>query len=134
MPDRTFRFDFESLYRPVVLAFGVTPATAKVTLTDDRMIRARFGFVSLETPATNVAGIEFSGDYRWWRAIGVRMSLTDRGLTFGTSTKKGVCLRFVEPVLPAPSLFGTRHPGLTLTLEDPEGFKEAVDAARLESG
>lgn len=134
MPDRTFRFDFESAYRPMVLAFGVTPATAKVTVTDDGTIRARFGFVSLETPAVNVAGIEFSGDYKWWRAIGVRMSLTDRGLTFGTSTKKGVCLRFVEPVLPSPSLFRVRHPGLTLTLDDREGFKEAVDAARLENG
>lgn len=130
MADSVFPFDFEDRYRPIALMFGATPSTAGVKLGDDGVIRARFGIVSVETPATNVLGVEMSGDYRWWRAIGVRMSLTDRGLTFGSNTRHGVCLRFVEPIRPSPSLFKVKHPGLTLTLADPQGFKEAVDAAR----
>jgi hypothetical protein len=122
-----FDFRFDPRFRPLLLAGGVTPATARVQLTPDRLI-AQFGFWRLETPLANVAGAELSGPYKWYRAIGVRLSLADRGLTFGSTTEGGVCVRFHEPVggvLPIP---GVKHPGATLTIVDRDRFINALRA------
>ena len=47
---------------------------------------ATFGFVKVTTPRTNVTGAHITEDYRWWTACGVRMSMADDGLTFGTNS------------------------------------------------
>lgn len=129
MSERDFAFEFQDHYRPLTLMFGATSRNSKVRLSAAGRLSARFGFVRLETHVNNISGIERSGDYQWWKAIGVRASLSDRGLTFGSSTRQGVCLKFVEPVKPTPSIPGWRHPGLTLTLADPDGFIAALRAA-----
>jgi hypothetical protein len=124
--DERFRFAFDDRFRPMLALAGVTPSTAFVTLTtDDRMV-ARFGPWTCDTPLSNVVEVQRTGPYRWWRAIGTRLSFADGGATFGTNTAAGVCLCFSEPVraLDAFGLF--RHPGLTLTVADPDGFADAV--------
>ncbi|WP_439379514.1 hypothetical protein [Amycolatopsis lexingtonensis] len=82
-------------------------------------LRVRFGPWLVETPLDNIAGAEATGPFSPLRALGVRLSLADRGLTFGTTTRGGVCLRFREPV-PGIEPWGVlRHPGLTVTVAEP---------------
>ncbi|MEX1176930.1 MAG: hypothetical protein WEB09_00580 [Nitriliruptor sp.] len=90
-------------------------------------LSASFGPFLITTPWRNVRDVAVSGPYRWFRVIGPRLSLADRGLTFGTSTDAGACIRFHEPVA---ALFGSRrvHPGLTVTVEDPHGLAAAIEA------
>ncbi|HVL80014.1 MAG TPA: hypothetical protein VM840_00300, partial [Actinomycetota bacterium] len=93
---RRFEFAFDDRYLPMLAAFGVTRGRAHVEVDED--LRVRFGLFSLSTPVSNVRALELTGPYRWYRAIGIRMSLADRGLTFGTTVAGGVCLLFRDPV------------------------------------
>jgi hypothetical protein len=90
----------------------------------DGLLRARFGFVRFKTPLANVKTIERTGPYRWWKAIGLRTSLADKGLAFGSTAAGGVCMTFTSPV-PAKPPFGKHvsveyvRPGLTQTALTP---------------
>lgn len=112
-----FEFAFEPRFRAWLLVQGVTPRTAWVTLSADTLV-ARFGPWVCEADRANVSGVELSGPYRWYRAIGARLSLADHGLTFGTTTAGGVCMTFHEPVKGLVPFGRLRHPGLTLTVQD----------------
>jgi hypothetical protein len=90
-------------------------------------LRVRFGPWLVETPLSNLAGAEATGPYRALRVFGVRLSLADRGLTFGTTTRGGVCLRFREPVRGIEPWGRIRHPGLTVTVSEPELVAEAIN-------
>lgn len=107
-------------------AFGVRASTSGVTL-DEARFDARFGRFRVVTPWDNVRDACVTGPFRWYRAIGPRLSLADRGVTFGSSTAGGVCVRFHRPVA---ALFGSKriHPGLTVTVADPEGLRAAIEA------
>ena len=122
---RKFGFRFDPLYLPVLAAVGVTPLTAHVALTDDRLM-ARFGPWLCTTPYSNIVDVCQTGPYLAVRSIGARLSLTDRGLTFGTSTDGGVCLTFAAPVRGIDPLGMVRHPGLTVTVETPDELVEAL--------
>ena len=126
---RDFEFDFDPRFRAITLLYGASRSRSKVRLTDDGRLTARFGFVSIDTPVSNITSVEKTGPYRWWTAIGVRTSFTDKGLTFGSTTTGGVCLRFREAVATKPRFGVVRHPGLTLTIEDPDGFIEALGSS-----
>jgi hypothetical protein len=73
-----------------------------------------------------VRAVHLAGPYRWHRTIGPRLSLADHGLTFGSTPARGVCLLFREPVRGIGPLDVIRHPGLTLTVADPQRFAAAV--------
>ena len=123
----TFEFEFEDRYRPLLRLLGVTPETSSVVV-GDGMLRCRFGPWSLDTPLSNITCVSRTGPYRGYRAIGARGSFADRGVTFGTTTRGGLCVEFAEPV---PALLPTdavRHPGLTLTVRDIDGLAEALSA------
>ncbi|WP_033262283.1 hypothetical protein [Amycolatopsis vancoresmycina] len=90
-------------------------------------LRVRFGPWLVETPLGNLAGAEATGPYHALRGLGVRLSLADRGLTFGTTTRGGVCLRFREPVAGIDPWGRIRHPGLTVTVAEPELVAEAIN-------
>jgi hypothetical protein len=90
-------------------------------------LRVRFGPWLVETPLSNLAGAEATGPYSVFRSFGVRLSLADRGLTFGTTARGGVCLRFREPVAGIDPWGRIRHPGLTVTVAEPELVAEAVN-------
>jgi hypothetical protein len=117
-----FPFAFDEQFRLPLLAIAVSPRTAYVELTDDRLV-VRFGFFSCETELSNVKGTCHTGPYRWYKAIGPRGSLADRGATFGTSAAGGTCVLFHEPVRALDPIGLVRHPGLTVTLADPEVFE-----------
>lgn len=126
MPDiETFEFAFEPRFRGLLRVIGVTPDTTLVTVTEDAF-RVRFGGWTLETPLANCTGTCITEDYRWYRAIGARGSFKDKGVTFGTSTERGVCVRFAEPV---PALVPgnlLKHPGATVTVADCDGLVAAL--------
>ena len=103
----------------------MTPATAEVVLTDDRLV-ARFGPWLCTTPYGNITDACVTGPYTAVKAIGARLSLTDSGLTFGTNTDAGVCISFDRPVRGLDPLGVLRHPALTVTVADVEGLAEAV--------
>jgi hypothetical protein len=126
MTDERFRFAFDDRFRPMLALAGITPSTAFVSLTTDDRIVARFGPWTCDTRLANVTCIHRTGPYRWWRAIGARLSFADGGATFGSTTAGGVCLCFAEPVAALEPMGLVRHPGLTLTVEDCEGFGSAV--------
>ncbi|MFI5585599.1 hypothetical protein ACIA5G_11235 [Amycolatopsis sp. NPDC051758] len=90
-------------------------------------LRVRLGPWLVTTPLHNLAGAEVSGPFNPLKGLGVRLSLADRGLTFGTTTERGVCLRFHEPV-PGIDPWGlVRHPGLTVTVAEPELVAAAIN-------
>ncbi|MGK3207170.1 hypothetical protein [Amycolatopsis sp. MEPSY49] len=90
-------------------------------------LRVRFGPWLVTTPLGNIAGAEVSGPLSPVRALGVRLSLADRGLTFGTTTEGGVCLRFREPVRGIDPWGLVRHRGLTVTVCEPDLVAEAIN-------
>ena len=120
-----FEFAFDARFRVPLALVGVLPATARVSVTDEEF-QARFGPWSLRTPRANIADAQVSGPYRWYRAVGTRLSFADHGATFGSNAHAGVCVRFREPVsalLPGGLL---PHPGLTVTVADPAGLCAAL--------
>ncbi|WP_203596802.1 hypothetical protein [Actinomadura bangladeshensis] len=128
-----FEFGFDRrMARPLSL-LGVRPNTCHLTLGSSRL-EVRFGPWTVRTTLDNVAGAEITGPYSAWKVIGARMSLADRGLTFGTSTEQGVCIRFHRPVRGLEPAGLLRHPGLTITLADPSTvarrLQEVAAAAR----
>ena len=120
-----FGMAFAHRFRLPLAALGVTPATAHVTLTPDRLI-ACFGPWVCRTAPSNVRAVSLTGPYRWYRAIGPRLSLADHGLTFGTTTTRGVCLQLWDPVPGIDPIGLIRHPNLTLTVANPERFAAAM--------
>jgi hypothetical protein len=116
-----FEFAFDSQFRPFLALIGVTSGTAHVTLTAEQLV-ARFGPWTCETPIGNVRDVCRRGPYHWYKAIGPRGSFVDRGLTFGTTTKGGVCVLLRDPVPGLAPVGALRHPGITLTLAEPERF------------
>ena len=116
-----FEFAFDSQFRPFLALIGVTSGTAHVTLTAEQLV-ARFGPWTCETPIGNVRDVCRTGPYHWYKAIGPRGSFVDRGLTFGTTTQGGVCVLLREPVPGLTPVGPLRHPGITLTLAEPERF------------
>ncbi|MEP6462224.1 MAG: hypothetical protein ABJC62_02155 [Frankiaceae bacterium] len=133
MPDFRFDFDFDPRFRlPLALA-GITPSTTAAYLRDGHF-EVRFGAWTLRTPISNITSAELAGPFRWVRAVGVRLSLTDRGVTFGTTARRGVCLTFRTPVPGIEPLGVLRHPGATVTVREPEALMLAMRAAGVALG
>lgn len=122
----TFDFDFDPLYQAVALTFGVTPGRCRVDVEDGRLV-ARYGFWRLATDVANVSGTEVSGSYRLLATIGpAHLSIVDRGLTFASNRRRGLCIKFREPVPGLEPSGRLRHPGLTVTVADVEGLAAAL--------
>jgi hypothetical protein len=134
MPRVVFPFADDARYRLPLLGFGFTPERSEVVV-DDEGLHIRFGPWRVDTPLSNIAKATVTGPYRWWRAVGIRLSLTDQGLTFGTSTTSGVCIDLHEPVSVRSRhlMVPLRHPGVTVTVADPEGLAALLTAAERDS-
>jgi hypothetical protein len=126
MMPRRFGYAIDKRYLPVLVPFGLRPAKDGVTLTDEDIFRATFGFFKLATPVANITGAHITRHYRWWTAFGVRGSGADDGLSFGTNHDAGVCVHFAEKV-PSP-LRRSGHSALTVTVADLEGLTAALGA------
>jgi len=120
-----YPFRFDPRYEGLLRLVGINPLTAWVDV-GEGLLFARFGAWSVATSLENVIGAQVSGPYRAYRAIGPHLSLKDRGLTFGTNAASGVCIRFARPVRGLDPLGLLRHPGLTVTVQEPEALAAAV--------
>ena len=126
MSEQRFRFRFAASYRLPALLFGVTASTAEVVVSEDEL-RVRFGLWRLRTPRSNVASAERTGGFQWLKTAGpAHLSLVDRGVTFATNGDDAVCVRFVEPVRVMDPTGRLRHPGMTVTVEDPAALMAAL--------
>ncbi len=129
MPASRHRFAFAPAYRLPALAFGVTPATTSVVVGPDDL-QVRFGPWRLRTPLANLAGVELTGDFSFIRTAGpAHLSLADRGVTFATNGDRAVCVTFHEPVRALDPTGRLRHPGATITVEDPDRLAEELRVA-----
>ena len=128
-----FRFSSGARWAVPLLTLGATESTSSVEVGGGRL-RARFGPWKVDTPFGNVAGAEVTGPYRTYRAIGLRVSVSDHGVTFGSNAERGVCIRFQKPVRSVTPLWRVPHPNLTVTVEDPDGLVAAIDRERRASG
>lgn len=120
-----FGFAFDPRVRLALAAIGVRPSTCEVVVSDE-LFDVRYGLVRLQTPRSNLREASVTGPYDLLKAIGPRGSMVDHGATFGTNAERGVCVMFHEPV---GALLGRRffrHPGVTVTVDDPEGLVEAL--------
>ncbi|HEX9994950.1 MAG TPA: hypothetical protein VGB14_18640 [Acidimicrobiales bacterium] len=121
-----FPFAFEWTVAPVAALFGATPFSAWVDVDGDS-VTIRYGLWSLRTSLDNVDAAERTGPYAWWKIAGPpHLSVADRGVTFATSTKGGVCIRFRRPVRGALPFGLLRHPAATVTVDDPDALIEAL--------
>jgi hypothetical protein len=118
-----FKFQVDKRFLPLLLPCGLRPERDGVTLTDTSFI-AKLGLFKLETPLENVDDAHVTRDYRWWTAIGPRLSHVDDGLTLGTNYKAGVCVHFREKV--PSSLKRSGHSALTVTVLDLDGLAAAL--------
>lgn len=106
--------------RPLLLLFGVRSGNAYVDLGDE--LDARFGFFRLKTPTTNITRWRIEGPWLWLTAIGVRMSVRHRDITFGGNHRGGVRVDFAE----RPRFTVFRPPALYVTVDDMDGFAAAL--------
>ena len=121
-----FPFRFERRLVPFSLAFGVTPRTAWVEV-DDADLSVRFGPWRLVTPRRNIVGGQLTGPYSFAKVAGpAHLSFADRGVTFATTTERGVCFTLREPVPGIAPFRRLPHPGVTVTVADPERLLEVA--------
>ena len=120
-----FRYAIDKRFFPLLLTLGLRPSKDGVTLTDDGRFVATYGFFRIETSLSNIDGAHVTSGYRWWTAVGVRGSLVDAGLTFGTNRDRGVCVHFHDKVRSAMRRSG--HSALTVTVAEVDRLIEALD-------
>ena len=120
-----FLFDFDPRYERILGVLGVRPSNAEVRVDGERL-EVDFGPWRVRTELGNVASATVTGPYQALRVIGPHLSLADRGASFGTNPRAGTCVLFQQPVAALDPLGLLRHPGVTVTVTDPEGL-----AARL---
>ncbi|BBZ12532.1 hypothetical protein [Mycobacterium branderi] len=123
--DRFFPYRYEPA--PLWLPIRRWPGRQGVTLTADGRFVARYGPLTVDVPLSQVHDAHVTGPYRWWTALGPRLSFADDGLTFGTNATAGVCIHFEPRVR---RVIGVRdHSALTVTVDDTEGLVAAIRAA-----
>jgi hypothetical protein len=111
------------------MAARAVSATRSYVEVSDDAVTVRYGPWTMETPRSNVAEVSESGPYRWWKVIGPpRLSFADRGITFATNSERGVCIRFFDPVAGIEPTGRVLHPGMTVTVADPDGLLAALAA------
>ena len=120
-----FGYAIDKRYLPVLLPLLLWPAKDGVLITDQGCFVATFGPFKVATELSNITGAHITRNYRWWTAVGVRMSRADDGLTFGTNRNAGVCVHFGEKV--SSPLRRSGHSALTVTVADLQGLTTALD-------
>jgi hypothetical protein len=119
-PVNILPFRFAPSYRHAAALFGITPSTSAVTVTPHELI-VHFGPWRLRTARSNIEGAQRSGGFSWPRTAGpAHLSLADRGITFATNADDAVCVTFREPVPGLEPTGRLRHPGMTVTVADPD--------------
>lgn len=127
MTSHAFRYDRR--FSPLLRLWGVDVARASVVV-DDGELAVLFGPWGLRTSLGNIESAEQSGPFKWFRSVGIRLSLADKGITFGTAADRGVCMVLRSPasVTFRGRPLKLRHPNVTVTVEDPHALVAAVSA------
>lgn len=121
-----FGIRFEPIYAAASRCAGVRPSQSSVTI-DEGQLTARFGAWTVHTPIDNIASVERTGPYQWFKVMGPpHLSVRDRGLTFAGTSREGVCIRFHTPVRGIDPAGFVRHPALTVTVDDPDAFVDVL--------
>ena len=122
-----YPYQFDRRFLPMWLGAGALPWRDGVTIADDEQFVATFGVLRVSTPLQNISDAHVTGPYRWWTAVGPRISFADDGLTFGTNSHAGLCIHFHNKI---KRVIGFRdHSALTVTVADPHALE-----ARLSNG
>lgn len=122
-----FPFDFDRRFIAIWWPLGAREGRDGVTINDGNVV-ATYGRFAVRTTVDNVTSTQVSGPYNPLKAVGLRLSMADSGLTMGTGYRSGVCLTFATKV---DRVIGWRdHRGLTVTVADPDGLVAAIEAAR----
>ncbi|MGI8679506.1 MAG: hypothetical protein ACR2LX_12640 [Jatrophihabitans sp.] len=122
----SFPFAFERRYAVAGRGFGITEATTSIVIGGGQL-QSRFGPWHIETPLDNITSVELTGRYAFIKTAGpARLGLTDRGLTFATNSRAGVCVEFAEAIRGIDPRGWIRHPNLTLTPADCAGLAAAL--------
>jgi hypothetical protein len=117
-----FRFSFTPAYRPAGLCFGILPDTTEAIITPDS-VSVRFGPWRARTSLDNIQAVAITGPYAFLKTAGpAHLGWTDRGLTFATNGERGVRLSFGSSIKGIEPTGLLRHPELTLTIADVDGF------------
>ena len=120
MPLQRFPIRLGRRSRPLLRLFGAREGNAYVELNGE--LDARFGRFRVRTPLANLASWRIEGPWLWVTAIGVRVSIRHRDLTFGGNQAGGVRIDFREPV----KIGFARMPALYVTVGDLEGLAAAL--------
>ena len=123
MNSKHFPYRFDKRWAPLFFVLGVSDDDG-VEITDDGQLIATFGRFSVKTTLDNIDHTEVTGPHRWYTAVGLRLALSDDGITFGTNHHKGLSIEFVKKV---PKVVGFRdHSLLWVSVADPEGLAAAI--------
>lgn len=119
-----YLYEVDKRFLPLLTLLGFRSKKDGVRIAGDGLLSATFGWLSVESTLANVEEAHVTSGYRWWTAIGPRMSFVDDGLTFGTNNRAGLCIHFKEKV---PSVLSRKgHSALTVTVADLEGLERAL--------
>ena len=121
--DRFFPYKMDRRWAATFIALRVTK-TDGVTLTTQGLLRATFGRFLVETPVSNIDHTLITGPHRWYTAVGLRLSATDDGITFGTNHRSSLSIVFKERI---PRVIGVRkHSTLWVSVVEPERLAETI--------
>jgi hypothetical protein len=125
-PVHVFPFDFTDPMSVASRLFGAWPFSSGVGVSA-KDFWVRYGPWLVHTPLDNVRSAHVVGPLHWWTVGPAHLSIADSSVTFATTTRRGVCLQFKEPVrggLPSESVL---HPAVTVTVKDPDGLVALID-------
>ena len=77
-----FPFRFDRRWAPLFCLLGVQESDG-VELAEDGSLLATYGRFEVKTPLENIDHTVVTGPHQWFKAVGLRLSLTDDGLSFG---------------------------------------------------
>ena len=118
-----FPYRFDKRWSPLFFALGVKDKDG-VTISHKGELIATFGRFKVKTTIDNIDHTKVTGPHRWYTAVGLRLSLTDDGVTFGTNHRKGLSIVFVDKI---PKVIGFRkHSTLWVSVADPEGLAASI--------
>jgi hypothetical protein len=99
------------------VAFGATPDRAWASV-DAESVIVHFGRFELAAPVASVTRWRIEGPWHWVTAIGIRLSIRHRDISFAGSPRGGVRLDLGTPVRWGPLSI----PAIYAGVDDLEGF------------
>jgi hypothetical protein len=123
MKEQHFPYRFDKRWSPLFIALGAGEKDG-VTITGKGELIATFGKFKVKTTLDNIDHTLVTGPHRWYTAVGLRLSLADDGITFGTNHHRGLSIAFIEKI---PRVIGfKKHSTLWVSVADPEGLAAAI--------